>query len=99
MPTHEEVIAQNPLEAPAPFWTNVYYAFNGLAAFLIVSSIVGCFVWCCLIAIVRVERWEDRKGRLEEPKASATRQAASEEPAGARRRRAESPGRSEPKKS
>merc|ERR1712151_312066 len=60
MPTHAEVIAQNPLEAPAPFWDNVYYGFNGLAAFLIVASALGTFVFCCVLLIVRVERWEDR---------------------------------------
>ena len=49
----------NPLEAPAPFWTNVYYGFNGIAAFLIAASILAAFVGLCLCAIVRVERLEE----------------------------------------
>merc|ERR1711964_205691 len=61
MPTHEEVIAQNPLEAPAPFWDNVYYALNGFAAFFIASSVLGGFVCCCLRLIARVERWEESR--------------------------------------
>lgn len=58
MPTHAEVIAQNPLEAPADFWTNVYYVFNGLAAFCTVLLFFGTFVCCCLTAISRIEQWE-----------------------------------------
>eukprot|EP00416_Gambierdiscus_australes_P026561 CAMPEP_0171073788 /NCGR_PEP_ID=MMETSP0766_2-20121228/11725_1 /TAXON_ID=439317 /ORGANISM="Gambierdiscus australes, Strain CAWD 149" /LENGTH=98 /DNA_ID=CAMNT_0011530515 /DNA_START=85 /DNA_END=382 /DNA_ORIENTATION=- len=59
MPTHEEVIAENPLEAPAPFWDNVYYALNGFAAFLIMASALGGFVCCCVALIDRVERYEE----------------------------------------
>mmetsp|Transcript_77116 Transcript_77116/g.195773 ORF Transcript_77116/g.195773 Transcript_77116/m.195773 type:complete len:127 (+) Transcript_77116:13-393(+) len=75
MPTHAEVIAQNPLEAPAPFWDNVFYAFNGLAAFLIFSTVLGAFVLCCLGAITRLERLEDRwaSERLAEPKQGGRR--------------------------
>eukprot|EP00927_Polykrikos_kofoidii_P052782 TRINITY_DN46725_c0_g1_i1.p1 TRINITY_DN46725_c0_g1~~TRINITY_DN46725_c0_g1_i1.p1 ORF type:complete len:124 (-),score=23.18 TRINITY_DN46725_c0_g1_i1:36-407(-) len=61
MPTHAEVIAQNPLEAPAPFWDNVYYAGNGIATFFAVASVLFLFVRGCLEMIVRVERWEDRR--------------------------------------
>ncbi|CAJ1350769.1 unnamed protein product [Effrenium voratum] len=57
MPTHAEVIAQNPLEAPADFWTNV---INGLAAFFAVCLFMGSFVWCCLLCINRAEKWEER---------------------------------------
>eukprot|EP00929_Paragymnodinium_shiwhaense_P010836 TRINITY_DN115826_c0_g1_i1.p1 TRINITY_DN115826_c0_g1~~TRINITY_DN115826_c0_g1_i1.p1 ORF type:complete len:116 (-),score=20.47 TRINITY_DN115826_c0_g1_i1:311-658(-) len=66
MPTHAEVIAQNPLEAPAPFWDNVYYACNGFAAFLLVASVVGGFVYCCVGLIIRVERWEDERAARKE---------------------------------
>eukprot|EP00406_Dinophysis_acuminata_P056840 CAMPEP_0179296996 /NCGR_PEP_ID=MMETSP0797-20121207/45231_1 /TAXON_ID=47934 /ORGANISM="Dinophysis acuminata, Strain DAEP01" /LENGTH=44 /DNA_ID= /DNA_START= /DNA_END= /DNA_ORIENTATION= len=44
MPTHAEVIAQNPLEAPAPFWDNVNYALNGLGAFSIAALALGTLV-------------------------------------------------------
>jgi len=64
MPTHAEVIALNPLEAPAPFWDNVYYAFNGFAAFLIAFSVLGSFVLCCLRCITAVERWEESRDEM-----------------------------------
>ena len=63
MPSHAEVIAENPLEAPAPFWDNVYYAFNGFAAFLIAATVLGTFVCSCIALIERVERWEDRRAK------------------------------------
>eukprot|EP00438_Fugacium_kawagutii_P008480 Skav210932 [mRNA] locus=scaffold713:46208:46704:+ [translate_table: standard] len=71
MPTHAEVIAQNPLEAPADFWTNAIgtsvklfatEVANGLAAFLAVFIFMGSFVLCCLRCIKRVEQWEESLG-------------------------------------
>mmetsp|Transcript_9060 Transcript_9060/g.21182 ORF Transcript_9060/g.21182 Transcript_9060/m.21182 type:complete len:90 (+) Transcript_9060:93-362(+) len=88
MPTHEEVIAENPLEAPAPFWDNVYYALNGFAAFLIMASALGGFVCCCVALIDRVERYEEE---LAERGSSAAEQAKHS----SRRSRCEGTGRRE----
>mmetsp|Transcript_8396 Transcript_8396/g.21469 ORF Transcript_8396/g.21469 Transcript_8396/m.21469 type:complete len:85 (-) Transcript_8396:280-534(-) len=77
--THAEVIAQNPLEAPAPFWDNVYYVCNGLAAFLILAFVLGAFVCSCLAIIERVERFEDRLSGV-------TARAASDSPGMTRKR-------------
>eukprot|EP00434_Breviolum_minutum_P034320 symbB.v1.2.030372.t1/scaffold3260.1/size60085/4 len=61
MPTHAEVIALNPLEAPADFRTNAFYVANGLAAFTAVFLFMGSFILCCLRCIKRVEQWEESR--------------------------------------
>eukprot|EP00933_Yihiella_yeosuensis_P056389 TRINITY_DN55535_c0_g1_i1.p1 TRINITY_DN55535_c0_g1~~TRINITY_DN55535_c0_g1_i1.p1 ORF type:complete len:103 (+),score=21.63 TRINITY_DN55535_c0_g1_i1:137-445(+) len=97
MPTHEEVIAQNPLEAPAPFWTNVLFAAHGFAAFFVVSIVLGGFVLCCVSCIQRVERWESGSSQGTSREADLRNEKKSPkglDGAETTRRRAASPGNS-----
>ncbi|CAK9050675.1 unnamed protein product [Durusdinium trenchii] len=58
MPTHAEVIAQNPLEAPADFWTNVYYdgSQGGQWSFGISGSICLAGKLCSVLLAVHCAR-------------------------------------------